>query len=154
MVIITSLFVAACLYAGICGGAPERLTAVALVAAALATFIFGSGAYTGGQIRWAIFAIDATLLLALVLIALRANRIWPLWMSALQLITVAAHVLNMISSNRNPWAYVASITVTSFLMPPVLVYGTYSLQRRRRVQGPQTSWSSFLRRQGFPKRKQ
>src|SRR5690242_6770611 len=78
---------AACCYAAVRGGAPERLTAAALVCALAMTLAFAHfrsparGAYS--SIELGIALTDLTLFLIIVAIALVSTRFWPLLMASM-----------------------------------------------------------------------
>lgn len=131
-----------CLYAAIRGAAPERLVAAAFVAAAVGTALTGLNLPVAGQTRWGVFAVDTALFAVLVVIALNARRLWTLPVASFQLLTVLAHVVNIILPGDRPWPYAASITITSLLMPPLLAFGTYSHRRRLTRSGADPSWRS------------
>lgn len=88
-------------------------------------------------------SIDAAGLLALGAIALRANRYWPLWLSALQTITVMSHVAKLIDVGIHPVAYAGMQVVWSYLMILGLALGVRAHQRRLRRNGADQSWSNF-----------
>jgi hypothetical protein len=132
-----------CAYALARGGTPERLIAILFVIAALATAATGLNEPLLGQTRWGVFAVDLALLIGLCAVALRANRIWPLWIASMQLFTVMAHLGNMMMPGVRPNAYRWSIILTSLVMVWALVHQTY-LHRKRVVRmGAERSWSNF-----------
>jgi hypothetical protein len=125
------------------GDTPERLIAILFVAAALATAATGINEPRLGQMRWGVFAVDVALLIGLGAVALRANRIWPLWITSMQLFTVMAHIANMIMPGFRPNAYRWSIILTSLAMVWALAHQTYLHRRRVARTGAERSWSSF-----------
>jgi hypothetical protein len=135
---------AACLYAGWRGGPPERLTAAIFVLAAVSTAIVDAlDPSAPGHTRFGVLAIDVITFAALLAIALYAHRIWTLWTTALQLLTVLAHVANILAPTQSAWAYAASIILSGFLMPPILGYGTWQHRKRLQTHGTDQAWSSF-----------
>jgi hypothetical protein len=145
-ILFSMMLPASCVYAAIRGGAPEKLVAAAFVTAAVGTALTGHGVPLQGQTWWGVFAVDAVLLITLVAISLRARRLWTLPVSSLQLLTVLAHIVNMILPGDRPWPYAASITITSLLMPPLLAFGTFSHRRRLMQNDADPSWRSSSRR--------
>ena len=132
-----------CAYALLRGAAPERLIAGLFAFGTLATAITGLSEPVHGQTRIGVFAVDLALLIAVGAVALRANRITPLWITSMQLVTVLAHITNMIMPGYRPTAYVWSITVTSFLMTWLLALQTHFHVGRLGRFGSDRSWSVF-----------
>ncbi len=134
----------ACAYAAWRGGSPERLTALIFVTAAVSTAIVDALEPTApGHTRFGVLIIDVITLIALLSIALYAHRIWTIWTTALQLLTVIAHVANIVAPSHSPWAYAASIILSGFLMPPILAYGTWQHRKRQHAHGTDRAWSRF-----------
>jgi hypothetical protein len=77
--------------------------------------------------------VDFALVAALMWVALRANRLWPMFVTALQLITAVAHPALVLAGTTAPRAYMIAIFMSGFLIPPVLALGTF-LHRRRMAQ--------------------
>jgi hypothetical protein len=120
-----------CCYALLCGGKPERQVAVMLLVAAFATaFVAYAFPQPSGSVRWPVMLVDFTLAIGLIHVALTANRLWPMVVSALQLITAIAHPALELAETTAPEAYLAAIFLSGFLIPPVLAFGTF-LHRRR-----------------------
>lgn len=138
------VLLAACLYAFWQGGPPERLTGIVFVVAAVATALVDAlDPSVPGHTRFGVLTVDLLTLAALLVMALRAHRIWTIWTTALQLLTVMAHVANIVAPTKVSWAYAASIILSGFLMPPILAYGTYQHHKRRRSIGSDRAWSRF-----------
>jgi hypothetical protein len=91
-----NVFLAFCLIFSLrSGGQPERLAMLAQVGAALSTILAIQvlprfTAFSGNAP--ALFSIDVILLLALVWLAMRANRTWTIVLAGLQLSTVIVHL--------------------------------------------------------------
>jgi hypothetical protein len=132
-----------CSYALFRGGAPERLIAALFVVATAATALTGLNESVLGHTRWGVFAVDAALLIGLCAVALRANRIWPLWITSMQLFTFMAHIGNMIMPGVRPNAYRWSIILTSLVMVWALAHQTYLHRKRIARTGAERSWSKF-----------
>jgi hypothetical protein len=132
-----------CGYALLRGDTPERMISILFLVANVATVITGLSEPRLGQTRWGVFAVDIGLLVSLGAIALRANRIWPLWITSLQLFTVMAHIGNMTMPGVRPNAYRWSIIVTSLVMVWALAHQTYLHRKRIARTGAERSWSNF-----------
>jgi hypothetical protein len=132
-----------CGYALLRGATPERLISTLFLAANVATVVTGLSEPRLGQTRWGVVAVDVGLLLALGAVALRANRIWPLWITSMQLFTVMAHVGNMMMPGVRPNAFWWSIILTSLIMLWALAHQTNLHQKRVARMGAERSWSKF-----------
>lgn len=129
--VFTLILTACCAYAMAYGGQPERQVAFMLLLAAMATALVGYGfPQPRGTIRWPVMFVDFALVAALMWVALRANRLWPMFVTALQLITAVAHPALVLAGTTAPRAYMIAIFMSGFLIPPVLALGTFLHQRR------------------------
>lgn len=134
--------VLASLYAFVRGGAPERLAGALLLIAALLTrlfFLASISPYIG--IEAGILAVDLLLLVALVTLALRADRFWPIWLAALQALGTAAHIAKAIDPGVVSLAYAILLSVWSWPMVLILAVATLRHQRRLATFGRDLDWS-------------
>lgn len=107
---------------------PERFGAGAMVAAWIATgVVYNSiqqrGAQTGPMV------VDGLLMLALLFIALRSNRWWPMWACAFQALNVVLHVAMM--ADAVLWRRAAWIASSCFSYLAMLALLCGALGRRR-----------------------
>jgi hypothetical protein len=111
------------------GGWPERMAAAAMILAWVASsLLYNTRLWFGPQT--AVFLVDLALMLALLFIALRSNRWWPMWacgFHGLTLILMLATLLDTRISNRA--GYIAGGGVFSYLTMLALFCG--ALPRRR-----------------------
>lgn len=111
------------------GGWPERVAAVAMILAWIASaLLFKTRLWFGPQT--AVFLVDLALFAALLFIALRSDRWWPMWacgFHGLTLILMLATLLDTRISNRA--GYIAGGGVFSYLVMAALFLG--ALPRRR-----------------------
>ncbi|MCA1200141.1 hypothetical protein K9B35_19410 [Sphingomonas sp. R647] len=124
------------------GGPPERIAAGLYWGAWLVTLVANPQAID----RWrnveiGYLLIDTGLLLALAVLALRANRIWPMAAASLQLIIVAGHAAKALDPALLGSAYAIMSVFWPFLQLLLLVTGTWAYWRRTRIQGAVSSWS-------------
>jgi len=137
-----SLFVAAGLHAWLRGGPPERLAAAIIVAWILtdATYhlLFGPSGFDAVDPvhLW----IDGAELVAIVWLALRANRLWPLWAAAAQLICFSGHIAAFIEPAGWTRAYWAMTQIPPYIQVIALVSGAAAHTRRMRRIGRYRSW--------------
>lgn len=130
------------IYALARGGMPERLVGGLMLVAFTASLLVQSQfpvRFHGVELG--IFVVDCVMLAALLAVALRAERFWPIWMTGLQAVAVAAHLAKMVNPAVIPWAYAAMLAFWSYPMMAILVVGTWRHQRRMAVHGADRSWS-------------
>ena len=86
------------------------------------------------------FIIDLLAWFALLPIALRANRFWPLCISSLQAISLIAHVAKFLDYSIHPVAYAIMQVSSSYPLLLILVIGTFTHQKRMRENGSDRHW--------------
>lgn len=115
------------------GGTPERQVAFVLLAIPLLDGLYhalgAEGEYL--QVDFVHAAIDAAALVALVSIALVADRFWPLWAAALQVIAAFSHYARMVDNAAIELNYAIMIRVPFWFQILVLMAGTWNYARRR-----------------------
>ena len=124
------------------GGRPEKAVATVMVSMFLLDFpnhaLFGYGSYSSVNIGHLV--IDTAALIALVVIALKVDRFWTLWVASAQLISVVSHVLRLMAVDMNPFIYAVMNRWPFVVMLMLLAYGTLShALRRSRAQRTATS---------------
>ena len=140
--IFYAIQVAASGYALWRGGAPERLTGLALLAAAASTGILqrdSPSLFSGLEIG--VMIVDLLLLMAMVAITLHADRFWPAWITALHALGSGAHLAKAISPDVIRLAYAVMSVVWSYPIMILLMVGTVRHSRRIRAQGADLDWS-------------
>lgn len=139
ILVFNALLIAACGYAAIAGGAPERATAAVFLVAAAATYVAPYRHFH--QIEMLLFFIDLAALVALATIAARADRFWPLYVSALQLLAIGIHGVKAYQPGLVNWMYGGASGKIAYPMIALLAIGV--LRHRRRLQhlGTDPDWS-------------
>ena len=121
------------------GRAPERcggtIVFVWVAADAVYHLLFGPSGFDAVDPVEAVF--DGSELVAVVWLALRANRTWPLWAAAAQLLCVSGHVVALIDHGGMRRAYWAMTQLPQYLQLTAILVGTARHARRR---GPERSW--------------
>jgi hypothetical protein len=146
-VIFDLLLLLSCGYAVWHGGPPERVGAAIYVAGVLLTQLAASGAAGRyASVEAGILVVDAAMLLALLGLALHAERFWPLWVTALHGISTAGHVVKLVAPEVIPWAYAFALAFWSYPMLLLLVLGTWQHRKRLARHGADKSWSTFSSR--------
>ena len=143
LVYLFNILLAACaLYAFVRGGAPEKVVAVAFIAAAAATYLFQPVEYGGYRgVEPPILLIDTGLLLVLVAVALAANRFWPIWIASFQFFTLLVHVARAYQADVLPVVYFAVISRIAYPMLIMLATGTMLHFDRQRRHGSDPDWT-------------
>ena len=138
-----SLQLSAAAYAIWRGGAPERLVASLMIAAAVATTISSYGR-SYAYVNVIALIVDAVFLAALVAIAARAARFWPMYVTALHLIGFAVHGVRAIDPQMLSVIYLRGAGVLAYPMVLLLAVGTSRHARRLRLAGSrERDWSPF-----------
>lgn len=124
------------------GGAPERIVAAMLLTAAVATVVVRSDFAT--RFSWVhpqIVVVDVILFCGLLAVALRADRIWPMPLTALQGVTLMGHVGKIL--NPDLWSLGYAVMIALPVLPgiTILAIGTWRHQRRVRRTGNDRSWN-------------
>lgn len=84
--------------------------------------------------------IDLIMLVALLAIALKAQRYWPMWVSTVHLDLTATHLV-MFAPETQAWSYWAMQALLSYPAPILLAAGTYRHRQRLRRYGTDPPWS-------------
>ena len=66
-------------------------------------------------------------------LALRADRYWPIWVSALLGLGVLGHLARWAGPDVFPWAYAVVLTIWSYPILAIIAIGTFNHQRRARA---------------------
>lgn len=140
---VLTFFVTVCLLARYKGGPPEQFASALLLGwilvDALYHKLFGPSGFTYVDPVHVVF--DGTELAAITWLALRANRIWPLWAAAASLITFSGHLAMMARPSGLNQAYWAMSAVPQFIQLAACLLGIVAHQRRLKKLGrPYRSW--------------
>lgn len=133
------------IYAWFRGEAPERYAGSILAGMVLLDYAYhfvlpDSGEFSDVNIGH--FVNDVVIFVALIPLAMRANRIYPLWLLAAQLISVLMHLNREIAGSLDPLAYWALTRVPSYMQIVVLAWGLIAHRKRVRQFGEYRNWRS------------
>ena len=131
------------LYAFWAGGWPERVGAAAYALSVAATHVI----LTAQHSRWlnvetGVFIVDAIVFLAFVAIALRADRYWPIWVSAFLGLGVLGHLGRLAGPDVLWWAYAVVLTIWSYPILALIALGSFLHRQKTTGTNPGRSWSS------------
>lgn len=118
------------------GEEPEKAVAAMFLAAAVATPLVRSAvAFRYRDVEIGVLLIDASLLAGLVLVTVRADRWWPLCVTALQVLTVLSHVGKAVNPALWRYGYQLMATWAGWPMVSILAIGVLRCRHRRRRHG-------------------
>lgn len=124
------------------GGEPERLVALVLVATAGIDLI--NHAVFGETEFFAVdpghLVIDSWAMIVLLSVALRANRGWPMLVSAAQIIVVLGHLSKIVELSLVRYGYFAMIQMPLIIQAIALLLGTVAHVRREEQVGRYHAW--------------
>lgn len=129
-------------YALLRGGAPERLTGLALLVAAVSTGIVERNVpslFSGLELG--VMIVDLMLLAVMIVITLSADRFWPAWVTALHALGTGAHLARAISPDVIRLVYALLSAAWSYPIVLLLVIGTARHSQRIRARGWDLDWS-------------
>ncbi|OYW48024.1 MAG: hypothetical protein B7Y36_08890 [Novosphingobium sp. 28-62-57] len=136
------LFFAILLFALRKGEEPERLVAALMIAAGVLDVInhlmFGDPTFFA--VNPGHIVIDSWSLLAMLWIALRANRAWPMWVCAAQIIVVLSHVAKLTELSLVRYGYFAMAQLPLPIQTTALLLGTIAHSRRSERIGRYHAW--------------
>ncbi|MEO5493026.1 MAG: hypothetical protein ABIR08_03250 [Sphingomonas sp.] len=140
-VLFIVLWLGVCGYALWRGGQPERFVAIIfLVAAPLSSALYSGDSWQGMQ--FGIFAVDVVMFGVLLVVALRANRYWPIAIAAMQLLQIIGQLLKLADRDMPHIIYWISAVVWAYPMLILLLLGTLRHRNREKRLGPEPSWSN------------
>lgn len=124
------------------GGRPERIVAIVFTTA----FLLGAAIdEIRGQIQFLIFdptyfSIECVVFSALLPVALRANRWWPLCACALQLIILTGHIAKLMNVPGMAGFYWGMTTIPTYFQFVTLLLGILAHWQRTKRIGPYRDW--------------
>lgn len=125
------------------GGAPERQLSAVL----FAMLVFDKIHHwlLGGSIMWhhanvGHIGVDLLVMPCVFVIALHANRVYPLWIAGAEIISVLGHVYRLSLTEINRFAYDMMVVMPSYIQLVAMTLGiAFHMSRRRRL-GSYPSW--------------
>lgn len=126
------------------GASPERwligLFIATMVAPSYVARLFGLGNLAFGPNAWLYVAIDMVATIAFVAIAINANRNYPLWIAAFQLVALGAHAARGLVDTVSPFAYALLAGGPSYCQLLLIFGGLLRHVQRERRFGPYREW--------------
>ncbi len=125
------------------GGQPEKACAATFIALIVADRLYHaliSRSYQLETVDLWHFGLDIGVLAALIPIALRANRLYPMFLAAFQIIAVNAHIARDAFTQITPFAYAVMYIMPSYAQLIILTWGVGAHVRRAKRFGPYRDW--------------
>lgn len=141
------------------GGWPERVGAGVYALSVVATYLIllmHSHFLLTHSEMWlnleaGVFIVDVVTFLIFIAIALRADRFWPLWVSAFLGIGLLGHLAKLMLPDTYWRAYAFVLAIWSYPIIALIALGTFLHQRRLRLEGAgKSSTSSSARSEPAP----
>lgn len=130
------------LYALIRGGAPERIVAGTFVAGPiLFTAVAGYPTVDPMAMAPSLLVADGLTFLICLLVAVRADRMWPIWTAASMGLIVTVRIAELVDPDRIPWADVTASLFLGLPMYVALIAGTRAHRLRLKRDGADRAWT-------------
>ncbi|WP_395333903.1 hypothetical protein WBP06_08860 [Novosphingobium sp. BL-8H] len=126
------------------GAAPERILTTTLLGMLVIDRIYhlitNQHAVMFMGVNLGHFAIDCIGLAVFLTVALCANRSYPLWIGAAQLIAFSSHIYPMLVQDLRGPAYLAMSIMPSYVQATAMACGLIAHTRRLKTPGSYRSW--------------
>ncbi|MDB5468880.1 MAG: hypothetical protein JWR84_440 [Caulobacter sp.] len=121
---------AACLYAILRGGRPEKIAGVVIAVAWVGSSLLQDRIHILSP-QWAVAWLDVVLFAIFVGMALRWRRVWLIVACATQLLTAATHFTALLDPRLFALAIITAYYVWSYATLIALAWGTHLAARRQ-----------------------
>ena len=138
-VLFLSVFLAALRW----GAAPEKASGICLIMLPVGELLYHGllgPEYQTDSTDFGHLAMSGTIATGFLAISLIANRIYPLWLVAFQLVAVIGHFVRIPLQHLSGEAYQILVIVPSFLQIVTLAIGIFRHHRRKAIFGVYRSW--------------
>jgi hypothetical protein len=142
--VFATLWLGACGYAAVYGGAPERLASGSMFAAVISTMICSfvwrpeAGSYSSLELGVAV--TDLTLFAVMTAIALASTRFWPMLMASMLGCGVFGHFAKPLGPDILPKAYYMTVALWGYPTLLLLAVATWRHRARLARYGVDYSW--------------
>jgi hypothetical protein len=139
------LFLFGIVYAAVRGGAPERIgAAIIFIGNLLTIFVVSPWKTQFDSVEVGVALVDGLVLIAFVVLMMKANRVWPIWMTSVQGLGFLSHIPILLGPLVLPQAYVILQGAGGWPIMALLIGGTRAHRLRIRRNGTDISWRSSL----------
>jgi hypothetical protein len=142
IILYEMILIICCAYAFARGGAPERWGAGMMLVASLASLATQSQLFTGSfhKLQVWVFVIDLALLIGLFALSVASTRFWPLWLTGIQLLAVAGHIIRVLDDKTLPLGYQFLVSAGAYPMLLLVALGAWRHRKRLQLYGADRSW--------------
>lgn len=135
---LTAIFVVVSRY----GSGPERVVLQIWLVVSLLDLVYhvSVGPLQYHDIDLIHVVLDIMAMIGFLWVALRANRVWPLWIAALQLQPLVVHLAMFMQLPGNDMAYWLMMVAPADIEILILLIGTLAHVHRKRLIGPYRDW--------------
>lgn len=138
-----ALLILCTLYALAAGGAPERIGAAVYALSCAATHVvLEASQVLWRSIEYGVFVLDLAMFAFFCVLAIRADRYWPIWVSALLGLGVLGHLARWAGPDVIPWAYAVILTIWSYPIIASIAIGTFNHHRKKARSETHKSWAA------------
>ena len=131
-------------YALVRGSGPERLGAGVLIAMTVMQFTARAVIPPDFTTVYLVsLIVDAFGVVAFGTLAIYAKRVWPLWATSLQVLSLTAHFAQEVGDTSNIGTYIVMKGAPTFLAILVLLAGAIAHRRRLRHHGTDPAWKAW-----------
>jgi hypothetical protein len=121
---------ASCFYVAWAGDRDEKIALFAYgLASIVSAYVVSPLSVRFRGLEWSVMAVDAMLLMPFLWIVLRSTRNWPLWMTAIQVVSIVTNSVVMSAASRH--AYAANLYLLSYGVLGSIVVGSYRSRKQR-----------------------
>lgn len=138
-----ALLILCTVYALAAGGAPERIGAAVYALSCAATHVvLEASQILWRSIEYGVFVIDLAMFAFFCVLAIRADRYWPIWVSALLGLGVLGHLARWAGPDVIPWAYAVILTIWSYPILASIAIGTFNHHRKTARSETHKPWAA------------
>ncbi|HEX9933022.1 MAG TPA: hypothetical protein VGB08_09295 [Allosphingosinicella sp.] len=128
-------------YCWLRGAGPEKAGAAIIVVGSILSTLTFSAQVRFASVQAGIFVVDLGVLAALVAVALCAERFWPIFAAALQLIAATCHAVKLADPTVIGPVYAFFLAFWTYVILLLFVFGSRGHQRRLKRDGSDPSWT-------------
>ena len=144
LVLFYAFLVLSVISASIKGGPPERWGASIIML--MLAFELGGRAFVPDRLHSVdplAVVIDGFGTVSFGILALYARRAWPIWATALQILSATSHFAQGVDPAAHPGIYIVMKSGPTFFVLLVLLAGTVAHQRRLQRDGNDPAWMKW-----------
>ena len=150
VLIFYCLFLGALAYATGWGGAPERIFALMCVLGfVVSMWVRTPWPYEFRHVELGLLLVDVAMFCALYVMSIFSTRFWPIWMTAMQGLSVLAHMM-VLTPQPSAFGYQVLEEFWSFPQLTLLIVAVRRHRLRLARNGTDPSWTVSFARSGPP----